>query len=92
MGDQGLIPGLGRYPGEGNGKPTPVLLPGEFHGERCLAGYSSWSRKELDMTEQLILGGKEIGVLPLIPVCSVALKADLGGGAGVQDSQRMGSC
>ena len=92
MGDQGLISGLGRYPGEGNGKPTPVLLPGEFHGERSLAGYSSWSRKEMDMTEQLILGGKEIGVLPLIPACSVALKADPGGGAGIQDSQRTGSC
>ena len=25
------IPGLGRSPGEGNG-PTPVFLPGEFHG------------------------------------------------------------
>jgi len=25
----GLIPGLGRSPGEGNGNPTPVFLPGE---------------------------------------------------------------
>ena len=32
----GLIPGPGRYPGEGNGKKTPVLLPGEFHGQRSL--------------------------------------------------------
>ena len=31
--------------------PTPVLLPGEFHGQRRLAGYSPWSFKELDMTE-----------------------------------------
>ena len=29
-GDLGLIPGLGRSPGEGNGNPTPVFLPGEF--------------------------------------------------------------
>jgi len=36
-------------------QPTPVILPGEFHGQRSLAGYSPWSRKELDMTEQLIL-------------------------------------
>ena len=28
--DTGLIPGLGRSPGEGNGNPTPVLLPREF--------------------------------------------------------------
>ena len=26
-GDPGLIPGLGRSPGEGNGYPTPVFLP-----------------------------------------------------------------
>ena len=29
-GDLGLIPGLGRSPGEGNGIPTPVFLFGEF--------------------------------------------------------------
>ena len=29
----------------------PVLLPGEFHGQRSLVGYSTWSHKELDMTE-----------------------------------------
>ena len=34
-------------------QPTPVFLPGEFHGQKSLAGYSSWSHKELDMTEQL---------------------------------------
>ena len=34
------ISGLGRSPGEGNGYPTPVFLPGEFHGQRSLAGYS----------------------------------------------------
>ena len=31
--------------------PTPVFLPGEFHGQRILVGYSSWSCKDLDMTE-----------------------------------------
>ena len=30
---------------------TPVSLPGEFHGQRSLAGYSPWGCKELDMTE-----------------------------------------
>ena len=38
-GDQGAIPGLGRSPGEGNGKPTPVLLPEKSHGQRSLTGY-----------------------------------------------------
>ena len=32
---------------------TPVFLPGEFHGQRSLAAYSPWSRKELNTTEQL---------------------------------------
>ena len=33
--------------------PTPVFLPGEFHGQRNLAGYSPWGCKELDTTEWL---------------------------------------
>ena len=47
-GDLGLIPGLGRSPGEGKRLPTPVFWPEEFQGL-----YSPWGRKELDMTEQL---------------------------------------
>ena len=31
--------------------PTPVFWPREFHGQRSLAGYSSWGCKESDMTE-----------------------------------------
>ena len=27
-------------------QPTPVFLPGESHGQRSLAGYSPWGRKE----------------------------------------------
>ena len=26
--------------------PTPVLLPGEFHGQKSLAGYRPWGFKE----------------------------------------------
>jgi len=33
--------------------PTPVFLPGEFHGQRSLADFSPWDRKEADTTEQL---------------------------------------
>ena len=36
-------------------QPTPVNLPGEFHGQRSLAGYSPWVCKESGMTEQLSL-------------------------------------
>ena len=43
-GDLGSNPGLGRSPGEG-WQPTPVFLPGEFHGQRSLAGYSLWGHK-----------------------------------------------
>ena len=34
-------------------KNTPVFLPGEFHGQGKLAGYSPWGGKELDTTERL---------------------------------------
>ena len=34
-------------------EPTPVFLPGKFHGPRRLAGYSPRGHKESDMTEQL---------------------------------------
>ena len=30
---------------------TPVLLPGESHGQRSPSGYSPWGRKESGMTE-----------------------------------------
>ena len=33
--------------------PTPVFLPEESRGQRSLAGYSPWGRKESDTTEQL---------------------------------------
>ena len=36
-------------------QPTAVFLPGEFHGQRRLVGYSPWGCKELDTTEQLTL-------------------------------------
>ena len=45
------IPGSGRSPGEGNG--NPLFLPGTFHGQRSLEGYSPWGHKESDMAEQL---------------------------------------
>ena len=54
-GDLGLIPGLGRSPGEGNSLPTPVFLPGEFHGQRRLAGYSPCGHRETDATDRLSL-------------------------------------
>ena len=36
-------------------QPIPVILTGEFHEQRSLAGYSPWGCKKSDMTEQLLL-------------------------------------
>ena len=52
-GDAGLIPGLGRSPGEGNGNPLQYSCLGKFHGQRNLAGYSPWGCRESDTTERL---------------------------------------
>ena len=51
--DAGLIPWSGRSPGGGNG--NPVFLPGKFHGQGSLVGYSPWCHKEMDTTGQRIL-------------------------------------
>ena len=34
---------------------TPVFLPRELQGQRSLAGYSPWGRKESDTTERVTL-------------------------------------
>ena len=57
---RGFDPWVGkiRPPGEGNGKPIPVFLPGKSHGQRSLVGYScyrgAWwvTRVRYDLTEQ----------------------------------------
>ena len=38
-----------------SGKPTPVFLPGESHGQRSLAGHSPWGCKEVDTTNTFTL-------------------------------------
>ena len=48
--DMGLIPGLGRSPGEGNGKPHQYSC---LENPMSLVGYSPLDHKELDTTEQL---------------------------------------
>ena len=39
---QGFDPWVGK---------NPVFLPGEFHGQRSLAGYTPWGHKQLDVTK-----------------------------------------
>ena len=41
------------YPLEKGMLPTLVFFPGEFHGQRRLAGYSPLDHKESDIAEQL---------------------------------------
>ena len=50
-GDLGSIPWIGKILWRREWLPTPVFLPGEFHGQRSLAGYSPWDCKEVDTTE-----------------------------------------
>ena len=41
-GDLGSIPGLGRFPGGGHGKPLQFSCLENPHGQRCLVDYSPW--------------------------------------------------
>ena len=63
--DLGLIPGLGRSPGEWKAT-TPVFWPGEFHGL-----YSPWGCKESDTTERLSLFRTIMSVsCPVVSYCN----------------------
>ena len=69
-GDTGLIPGSGRFPWRRQWQTSPVFLPGKFHGQRSLAGYSprghrvghKWATKH----HNGILVGSNINVLILV--------------------------
>ena len=58
--DMGSIPGLVRSPWRRKWQPTPVFLPGEFHGQ------SPWGLKESETTEQLTLSFMVEDVLPVL--------------------------
>ena len=83
LGDPGLIPASGRSPGEEHCS-SPVFLPGEFYGQKSLAGYSPKCRKDLDVTEWLILSvifsyfqcGKNL--IKFIFLCGILLSFLLG--------------
>ena len=47
----GFDPWVRKIPWKRSWQPTLVFLPGESHGQRSLAGYSSWGHKELESTE-----------------------------------------
>ena len=37
-------PWVGKIPWRRTWRPTPVFLPGKYHGQRSLEGYSPWGR------------------------------------------------
>ena len=41
----GFDSSVGKIPWSRNWWPTPVILPGKFHGQRRLVGYSPWGHK-----------------------------------------------
>ena len=45
----------GKIPWRREWQPTPVFLPGEFYGQRSLAGYSLCGCKKFNTTEQICL-------------------------------------
>ena len=51
----GFYPWVGKIPWRREWLPIPVFLPGKFHEQRSLTGYSPWGCKEWDMTERLTL-------------------------------------
>ena len=55
-----FCPWIGKIPWRREWLSTPVFLPGEFQGQRILAGYSPWGRKESDVTKQLTLKKKKL--------------------------------
>ena len=51
--DAGSVPGSGKVSWRRKWQTAPVFLPGKSHGQRTLAGYSPWDRKESDTTKRL---------------------------------------
>ena len=47
----GFNPCIRKIPWRRKLQPIPVFVPGKFHGQRSLVGYSPWGLEELDTTE-----------------------------------------
>ena len=63
-GDPGLIPGLRRFPGEGNGNPLQYSCLEKSHGQRSLVRYSPWSCRVIyDWTLVLFLLAWEMSAI-----------------------------
>ena len=49
----GFHPWVGKIPWRRVWQLSPVFLPGESHGQSCLAGYSPWGHKKLNTLEAI---------------------------------------
>ena len=66
-------------------QPAPIFLPVKSHGQRSLAGYSLWGRKDSDMAESLTL----LLALPGSDACSQTALGSTLSGPDLQDSWAM---
>ena len=64
-------PWVGKIAWSRKWQPTPVFLPGKLHGQRSLAGCSSWGCKDLDTTERLSTHARNSGLIEWIWKCSL---------------------
>ena len=62
----GFDPWIGKIPWWRAWQPTEVFLPGESHGQRSLAAYSPWGRKESDTAEHTYHQARELALAFLI--------------------------
>ena len=77
MGDLGLIFGLERFLGEGRGNPLQYSCLENPHGQRSLAGYSRWGRKESDTTKWLSSDSQSRANLHCLIPCGTVWKCVL---------------
>ena len=75
----GFSPWVRKIPWRRAWQPTPVFLPGKFHGQRSLEGYSLLGHKESGMTEAICMH-------TLTPIFEVLCQRSWGRGEGLFDS------
>ena len=71
-----LIGMVGKILWRREGLSTPVVLPGESHGQRSLAGYSPWGHKDLGTAERLtlsLMGMEDLSICVLQMLCPQTL-------------------
>ena len=71
----GFHPWVGKIPWRREWQPTTVFLPGEFYGQRSLAGYSPCDCKKSDMTKifSCSSGANRDGTSDLACSCSASM-------------------